>query len=217
MSHSDSGDEVVHSHSRLFGRTRPLHELLGGGKVADIVLWRDKSCSGAILICVTMIWFLFEVVGYHFFTLVCHISITTMLLVFIWSNSAALFNRDPPRIPEVILSEQLFREMALSFHSEFNKFVFLLHEIACGRDLRLFLFAIVSLWLLSAIGSCCSALNLLYFGLLCIQTLPALYERYEEEVDHLATKGIRDLKKLYKKLDAELLSKIPRGQVKKME
>lgn len=42
-------------------------------------------------------------------------------------------------------------------------------------------------------------------------TLPALYEHYEHEVDHLAAKGSHDLKKLYKKVDAQVLSKIPRG------
>lgn len=51
-------------------------------------------------------------------------------------------------------------------------------------------------------------------GVVCLETLPALYERYEEEVDHLATKGNRDAKKLYKKFDSKVLNKIPRGPVK---
>lgn len=50
-----------------------------------------------------------------------------------------------------------------------------------------------------------------HIGFLCIQTLPALYERYEDEVDRLVAKGSHDLKKLYKRLDSEILSKIPRG------
>lgn len=45
-------------------------------------------------------------------------------------------------------------------------------------------------------------------------TLPALYERYETEVDHLLARGNEDIKKFYKKIDSNLLNKIPRGPVK---
>lgn len=51
-------------------------------------------------------------------------------------------------------------------------------------------------------------------GFLCLETIPALYERYEREVDHLAIKGNQDAKKLYKKFDDNVLNKIPRGPVK---
>lgn len=44
-----------------------------------------------------------------------------------------------------------------------------------------------------------------------METLPALYERYENEVDYLAGKSSRDVKKLYKKFDSKILDKIPRG------
>lgn len=41
-----------------------------------------------------------------------------------------------------------------------------------------------------------------------------MYERYEDEVEHLANKGRRDLKKLYKQVDSNVLGKIPRAEVK---
>jgi hypothetical protein len=53
-----------------------------------------------------------------------------------------------------------------------------------------------------------------WLGLLCALTLPALYERYETEVDHLVAKGREDLKKFYRKVDSNVLNKIPRGPVK---
>lgn len=53
-----------------------------------------------------------------------------------------------------------------------------------------------------------------YEGFLCLMTLPALYERYQHEVDYLAVKGSRDLKKLYRNFDHRFLNKIPRGPVK---
>ncbi|ONK68444.1 uncharacterized protein A4U43_C05F11590 [Asparagus officinalis] len=204
-------NEPPSSSSRFHGRQRSLESLLGGGRVARILLWRNKQLSAGILAGVTLIWVLFEVVEYHFLTLLCHLFIITMLIIFIWSNAAPLFDREPPRIPDIILSESTFRDMALSFHARFNQFMSILHDIACGKDLKMFLLAILSLWIISVIGSCCSALNLLYFGFLCLHTLPALYEQYEGEVDHIASKGSQDLKKIYNKFDTKVLDKIPRA------
>ena len=147
----------------------------------------------------------------------------------------------------------------------------ILHDIACGKDLKTFLLvqelqisqvlssnlpfldnnsnvtfifqAIVSLWIISVIGSYCSTLSLLYFGknegiyqtqyswsycmrtyrvvhffnfigFLCLHTLPVLYEQYEGEIDHLAARGSQDLKKILKKIDSKVLNKIPRAPVK---
>ncbi|WOL11718.1 phytochrome-associated serine/threonine-protein phosphatase [Canna indica] len=187
------------SHSR-----RPLHNILGGGKVADVLLWRDKHLSARILACETLIWFLFEVVEYHFLTLMCHIFITVMLLLFMWSNVTALIDRTySPKIPEIILSEHAFREFALTFRTKLRQFTSILLDIACGKDLKLFLLAIASLWMVSLVGSYCSSLSLLYLVLLCLHTLPALYERYKDEVNHLATRGSHDLETLYNKIDAK--------------
>ncbi|XP_064950700.1 reticulon-like protein B9 [Musa acuminata AAA Group] len=199
---------------KLFGRERPLRDVLGGGKVAAIVLWRDKRLSAAILIAVTVVWLLFEVMEYNLLPLLCHISIAAMLLVFIWSNGAALLDLTPPKIPELILSEQAFRKGALLFHSYLSHSLSILHGIAGGNDLRLFLLTIISLWIISAIGNCCSSINLLFFVLLCALTLPALYERYEREVDHAAAMGIDGLQQLFKKANSKVLEKIPRGPAK---
>lgn len=53
-----------------------------------------------------------------------------------------------------------------------------------------------------------------FVGFLCVGTLPALYQRYEKEVDYLVNKAIRDMKIVLKQFDSNVLSKIPRGQVK---
>ncbi|XP_020106010.1 reticulon-like protein B2 [Ananas comosus] len=213
---SDSDEQPAHSATakKPFGRERPLHQLIGGGKLADVLLWRNKNLSAGILAAATVAWFLFEVAEYHVLTLLCHLSVAAMLVVFIWSNGAHLFERAPPKIPEVIVSEHAFKEVAFAFHAKLNRFLSILYEIACGKDLKLFLLAIVSLWFLSILGSSCSFITLLYLGFLCIHTLPALYERYEAEVDHLLLKGSHDLKKFYKRFDSSVLNKIPRQPIK---
>lgn len=47
-----------------------------------------------------------------------------------------------------------------------------------------------------------------------MQTLPFLYNWYEEEAEHLAGRMIRETKRLYEKFDRQFLNKIPRGPVK---
>ncbi|GMY18449.1 reticulon-like protein B14 [Fagus crenata] len=200
-----------HSYERLFGRERPLHAIFGGGKVADILLWREKKLSAAILTGFSIIWFLFEVVEYHFVTLLCHMLIIAMLIIFIWSNAAGIITWTPPNyILEIQISESTCRYLVRTV----NRFLYKFHEISSGKDFTHMFVAISSLWLLSIIGSYISSLNLLYIVFLCMQTLPVFYERYEEEVDYLATRGNRDLKKLYTKFDSNVLNKIPRGPVK---
>lgn len=53
-----------------------------------------------------------------------------------------------------------------------------------------------------------------YIGVICLGTLPALYEQYEREVNHLISKGMKDAKKMFNKFDVDVLNKIPRGRVK---
>ncbi|KAH0671003.1 hypothetical protein KY289_025496 [Solanum tuberosum] len=210
---SDSDNDLTPT-SKLLGRQRPIHSVLGGGKVADILLWRDKRSSGAILIAVAVMWFLFEVVDYTFVTLLCHVSITTMLIVFIWSAGADIFGWTPPSIPKDILQDTSFVDVASILHKKFNNFLSICHFIACGNDAKSFFLAIISLYLLSVIGNYISTLNLLFFGLLCVETLPFLYERYEEEVDYVAYKMKRQMRKTYRKFNADFLGKIPRGPAK---
>lgn len=47
-----------------------------------------------------------------------------------------------------------------------------------------------------------------------MMTLPLMYERYESEVNYLASKGNEDLRRLLMALDSKVFNKIPRGPVK---
>ncbi|TVT96753.1 hypothetical protein EJB05_58026 [Eragrostis curvula] len=202
---SDSSSDDDRPTITLFRRNRSVHKQLGGRKVADILLWRNRNLSAGILAGATLVWFLFDVVEYNIVTLLCHIALLGMLLLFIWSNAAPLFDRPPPQIPEVIVSEHAFREIALTIHYKLAHFVSILYDIACGKDLKKFLLVIGSLWVVAVVGDTCSFTTLLYIGFLCAFTAPALYERYEAEVDHLIAKGGEDLKKFYKKVDSNML------------
>ncbi|XP_062159816.1 reticulon-like protein B9 [Alnus glutinosa] len=193
---------------------RDVHQLLGGGKVADLLLWKNRTVSATHLIGMTVIWFLFEVVEYNFVTLLCHISITSMLLFFLWCVGAEIFGWNPPNIPEIILQESAFTELASIFLTRFNQFLSKFLNIASGGDPPRFFLAIVSLYILSVVGTYVSFLNLLYFGLLCMETLPVLYDRYQGDIDPLVGEAIVSLRGKYRYFESEFLNKIPRGTVK---
>nr|KAJ0208691.1 hypothetical protein LSAT_V11C400163550 [Lactuca sativa] len=186
----DSNDHNAPT-TKLFGRERSVHSLLGGGQVANLLLWRNKSLSAAILLGITMIWFLFEVVEYNFVSLICHISILVM---------------DLPDIHEITIQESVFRWL----YRKVNWVLLRFYEISSGENfIEFFLvrmhlnYVIGSLWMISVLGS-----------FICLGTLPVLYEQYEQEVDRLIRKGSKDAKKVLKKFDSKVLNKIPRGRVK---
>ncbi|XP_020210654.1 reticulon-like protein B14 [Cajanus cajan] len=194
----------------LFDRQRPLHAALGGGKLADILLWKDKISAAAIVAGFSIIWFLFEVVECHFVTLLCYIIMAIMLVLFVWYNAAGLITWSLPQIYDFEIPEPTFRY----FYKKLNSFLRKFYDISTGKDLTLFFVTVSGLWIMSAIGNYFTTLNLLYIMFLCLVTLPIMYERYEHEVNYLASKGNQDVKRLFNTFDSKVLNKIPRGPVK---
>lgn len=177
-------------------------------------LWRNKKISAGVLGGATAIWVLFELLEYHLLTLVCHILILVLAVLFLWSNATTFINKSPPRIPEVRLSEEPFLQAAASLRFEINRALAVLREIASGRDLKKFLAVIAGLWIFSVLGSCCNFLTLFYITFVLLHTVPVLYEKYDDKIDAFAEKALIEIKKQYAVVDSKLLSKIPRGPLK---
>uniref|UniRef100_A0A5B6Z197 Reticulon-like protein n=2 Tax=Davidia involucrata TaxID=16924 RepID=A0A5B6Z197_DAVIN len=211
---SSSPSSVKANIFRLFGREKPVHHVFGGGKPADVFLWRNKKMSAGVLGGATAIWVLFELLEYHILTLVCHILILSFAILFLWSNAAIFINKSPPRIPEFHLPEDPFLEVASALRIEINRALAVLRDIASGRELKKFLAVIAGLWVLSIVGSCCNFLTLFYTCFVLLFTLPVLYEKYEHQIDPFAEKAMIEIKKQYAVFDARVLSKIPRGPLK---
>ncbi|KAK8510314.1 hypothetical protein V6N13_026548 [Hibiscus sabdariffa] len=199
---------------RLFGREKPVHHVFGGGKPADILLWRNKKVSAGALGVATVIWVLFELVEYHLLTLVCHLLILALALLFLWSNALQFINKSAPHIPEVQIPKEPVSEFALALRFEINRSFAVLRDIASGRDLKKFLSVIAGLWVLSIVGSWCNFLTLFYIVFVLLHTVPVLYEKYEDKVDPFAEKAMHEIKKQYAVFDAKVLSKILRGPLK---
>ncbi|KAL2233842.1 UNVERIFIED_CONTAM: Reticulon-like protein B5 [Sesamum indicum] len=190
-------------------------EMLKAKCSADIFLWRNKKISATVLGGATAVWVLFELLEYHLLTLVCHVSILALSLLFLWSNATTFINKRPPHIPEVRLPEDPFLEVASVLRTEINRGFAVLREIASGRDLKKFLMVVVGLWALSIVGSFCNFLTLFYIVFILLHTVPVLYEKYDDKIDAFAEKAMIQIKKQYAVFDAKVLSKIPRGPLGK--
>uniref|UniRef100_A0A0C9QSD6 Reticulon-like protein n=1 Tax=Wollemia nobilis TaxID=56998 RepID=A0A0C9QSD6_9CONI len=211
---SGVADSLKASVNRLFGREKPVHSLFGGGKSADVLLWRNKRVSGGVVVGATVIWLLFECLGYHLLTLICHVLIAGITIAFLWSKTATFINKQPSHIPAITVSEESFQNVASAITFEINRLFAVLHDVASGNDLKKFCMVIAGLWILSLVGSWTSFLTLFYVAFVVAHTVPVLYEKYEDQVDAFAEKAMIEIKKNYRTFDAKVLSKIPRGPLK---
>ncbi|GFP91338.1 reticulon-like protein b2 [Phtheirospermum japonicum] len=181
---------------------------------ADIFLWRDKKVSAGVLGVATANWVLFELLEYHLLTLVCHILILGLAIIFLWSNASAFINKSPPKIPNVIIPEDIVLAVASSLRVEINRALATLRDIASGKDLKKFLAVIAGLWVLSVLGSCFNFLTLFYIGFVLLLSVPVIYEKYEDQIDAFGEKAEAELKKQYAVFNVKVLSKIPKGPLK---
>ncbi|OMO68108.1 Reticulon [Corchorus olitorius] len=214
----DKPNPVVSGFNRLFGRQRPVHHILGGGKSADVLLWRNKKISASVLGGATAVWVLFEWLNYHFLSLLCFALVLGMLAQFIWSNASGYLNsRSHSRVPRLVLPNELFVSIGQSLGAEVNRGLQFLQDVSCGGNLKQFLVVVVSLWVAAIIGSWCNFLTVLYIGFVAAHTLPVLYERYDEQIDNFVYNVFDQCQNHYKKLDTGVLSKIPKGKYFKVK
>ena len=199
---------------RLLAEDTSVHKALGGGKTADVLLWKDKKTTAVVIGGTTVMWILFEVLDYHLLTLISHVMIGVLAILFLWSKATTFIKKSPPDIPVVQIPEDVAVNVVRAFRNDVNRALHLFREIAMGHDLKKFLGLIAALWILSEVGSCCDFLTLIYVAVLMLHTVPILYDKYQDKVDHFAGKAHTEACKHYEVLDTKVLSKIPRGPAK---
>ncbi|TMX03156.1 hypothetical protein EJD97_018063 [Solanum chilense] len=213
LNHNDSSSSSTTDDSRrpidkkkchLFNRHKPVHSILGGGKLADILLWRKKKISGGLLAGATVIWFLFECIGYHLLTLICHSLIVSLAILFFWSNLSLFINKSLVELPKIELPEELWMRLVLLLRNQSTCAVGIFREVASGNDLKKFLYAIFSLWIVSIVGRWFS-----FLITVMLLTVPFLYEKYGDQVDTYGEMAIKELRKQYSQVDEKVLQKLP--------
>ncbi|WJX48961.1 hypothetical protein P8452_35457 [Trifolium repens] len=196
------------SSQRLFNRERTLHEILGGGQVADLILWRKKNQTVMILLVTLATFVVFERSGYTLLSLVSNVLLLLVVILFLWAKSAAILNRPAPPIPHLHLSDEMTNEMAAFIQTRVNNLFSVSQDIALGKDSRLFLKVAAYLLLISVVGGFTDFPTLAYTSLFIVLTLPALYERYEDYIDRFVLRCYKELCQLYRKINEEYISRV---------
>lgn len=210
----DEKSAVGAQFNRLFGRQKPIYNILGGGKSADVLLWRNKKISAGVLGAATAIWVIFEWLNYNFLSMLCFALMIGMIAQFVWSNASGLLNRTPSKVPRIVLPNELIINVAKSVGAEVNLALGYLQDVACRGNVKQFLLAVLSLWAAAIVGCWCNFLTVLYVGFVAAHTLPVLYERNEDQVDRFVNSTLDHLQHHYRKLDTGMLSRIPTGKFK---
>ncbi|KAL2510010.1 Reticulon-like protein B12 [Forsythia ovata] len=203
------------SSDRLFNRERTIHQILGGGHVADMMLWRQKNLTVGILVVTLAAWVVFERSGYTLLSLTSSVFLLLFTILFLWAKSAAILNRPAPPLPNLYLSEEIMNEAAAFIGNHINVLLHVSEDIALGRDSRMFVKVALSLLLISVIGSLTDFFTLIYTGLVIVLTVPALYERYEDHIDRYALTGYKNSQQLFVRFDAQCISMVQKWILEK--
>ncbi|KAL5974774.1 hypothetical protein ACLOJK_031445 [Asimina triloba] len=194
---------------RLFDRQRSIYQIMGGGRAADVILWKYQSISVGVIVFATVVWLLYEFSGLSFLSISSDLLLILIVVLFIRANGGAYLNKQIRPLPELVLSEEMVHNAAASFRVKINYVLLMAHDITLGKDFRLFFKVVVGLWLFSVIGSFFSFFTLAYIGTIVSITIPALYNKYEERVDRYAGVVHSRISKHYNTVDANVISRIP--------
>ncbi|XP_050261426.1 reticulon-like protein B11 [Quercus robur] len=186
-----------------------VHQALGGGSVADVILWKKWYGGVVVLMSTSTLWFLFERAGYNLVSFVANVLFLLVVILFFWAKSASLLNRPLPPIPDLEISDESVVKAADAMQIWINSALSIAHDIALGRNLKLFLKVAVGLWVISYIGSLINFLTLVYIGVILSLSVPVVYDKFQDHIDEKLCVIHRILQAQYRKIDDNILKKIP--------
>ncbi|KAG6477243.1 hypothetical protein ZIOFF_066495 [Zingiber officinale] len=186
-------------------RTSKVYTYLGGGKVADTLLWKDKKQSFTMLLLFVALYNYFFANGYTMITAVAKLVSVVALFLFIHGalpSKILGYNIQKLSPSYFELSEEQARRHAHSATHIWNNGIVILRSLCKGKDWALMFKVVFLLLFLNVLGYMSPqtiyklGLAIAFFGLY-------VYDRWEDEID----KHIKDAYSHVRKLT----SKVPRG------
>uniref|UniRef100_A0A2P2JIP6 Reticulon-like protein n=1 Tax=Rhizophora mucronata TaxID=61149 RepID=A0A2P2JIP6_RHIMU len=160
------------SSDHLFNRQITVHEIFGGGFVADVILWRQKNITAGILLLTLATWVVFERSGYTLLSLASSVLLLLVTILFLWAKSAAILNRPAPALPTLYLTEETVNEISACIRIHVNALLSVSRDIALGKDTSLFIKVASSLLLICIVGGLTDILSLCYISKFCLSFDP---------------------------------------------
>ncbi|CAH8261058.1 unnamed protein product [Arabidopsis lyrata] len=172
------GDSVSSSSTRV-----SVHQSLGAGSVADLLLWRNQTGATILLISSTGFWFLFERAGYNLLSFVSNVLLLLVAILFLWAKSATVLNRPLPPVPNMEIPEEFAIKAADDLRVWINHVLSIASDITIARNpIRLLQVSLV-LWAISYVGTLINSFTLVYIGILLSLSFPIVYEKYQNHID----------------------------------
>lgn len=163
---------------------------LGRGLVADILLWRHKKQTLTTVFILAAIYFNFIAPGYTIITAVSKLLLVVSIFLFVHGIlPEKVLGYTIEKVPgsSFHFSEERSQQVALSVASSWNSAVNSLKSLCKGNDWTLFLKVVLSLLILSFLGAI-SLQNLFIIVLPIAFVAFFVYEKKEEEIDHMVSK-----------------------------
>lgn len=190
-----------------FDEPSKVYKFLGGGRVADILLWRDEKHTFTIMLALVVVFYCFCLSGYTFLCAAAQLLLLISVVLFIHSIlPSSMLGYTIKKIPSSAfeISEETVQNIFLSIRSSWNTGVATLKPLAQGKDWTLFFKAMSLLCFLNLLGTI-SFPTLVATGFISMFTSFYIYEQKEEEIDELAKVTI----KVLLRLKETLMNKLP--------
>ncbi|XP_026455890.1 reticulon-like protein B11 [Papaver somniferum] len=193
---------------------KSVHQSLGGGAVADVLLWKRWRTGAFVLVTATTMWILFEIAGYSLLSFAANVLLLLVTILFLWAKSASVLNRPLPPLPNLELSDAMIEKFTASTQVWINRILGVAHDITLKGDWRLFLKVVSGLFVVSYLGSLFSFLTLAYFVVLISLAVPPMYHKFQDHIDDKLNVTHKALSRQYSKIDENILSKLSKAPVK---
>lgn len=164
-----------------------VHAALGGGAVANVLLWKNGKRSAALFFGLLSILYFFYSSGTTLVSALTYNLCVVLIAIFILNFLPdPIFQISLPKISPSLfeISEESVNVVALELRSYWNCGASLLERIIVQRDFTLFFKVMAVLRVMKFFGRF-SFQSLLIMGLIAAFTAPYIYEQNEEEFEKL--------------------------------
>ncbi|MCL7023297.1 hypothetical protein MKW94_030521, partial [Papaver nudicaule] len=174
----------------------------------DILLWKKKKQCLSILTASTLTWVVLQVYQYNFITIASWVSMAILAMMFLFGNLLRLLGKDPPKIDDFEISEELVMGSARRLKENAEEGIRWMFHVSSEKEWFVFAQVIGGLLALSQVGRYFDFVTLLYMGVVIGLTVPLIYVKYENQLKKSVRKIREQGRAYYEKLDEKVLRKL---------